>query len=247
MFKILVVEDDDMQRNSLKSMLQEMSEEYHVLEASSASHVLELLKTNRIDLFYIDIQLKNESGLKLARYLRKIPGYELTWIVFITSHVEYMLEAFKEIHCYDYVLKPYEKSVIHNMTQKLLCNKSKDMKEIEKQKCIFVDICGIMARIFVDDIIFIEVFGKICVIHTTMGKYEVKYLSLSKLLDVLPENTLIQSHRAYAVNMNYIRDINKNQPCWKLSFDNYEKTALVGGKYKDKIMEACEKYSILRG
>ena len=247
MANILIVEDNNLQRNNLKIMLQEINQEYHVMEAPSASYALELLKTNRVDLFYIDIQLNSESGLKLARHLRKIPGYELTWIVFITSHVEYMLEAFKEIHCYDYVLKPYEKSNIHNITQKLLGTTSKGLREGEKRKCIFVDINGIMARIFVDDIIFIEVFGKICLIHTTMGQYEVKYLSLSKLLDMLPENTLIQSHRAYAVNMSYMRDINKSQPCWEISFDNYEKTALVGGKYKGKIMEACEEYSVLRG
>lgn len=247
MAKILVVEDNDLQRKNLKSMLQELGQEYHILDSPSANHALELLKSNSIDLFYIDIQLHNESGLKLAKYIRKIPGYDLTWIVFITSHVNYMFEAFKEVHCYDYVLKPYDKLIIHNMTQKLLSSKSKSINEAEKRKYIFVDIDRAMARIFVDDIVFIEVFGKNCVIHTTMGQYEIKNMSLAKLLNMLPENCLIQSHRSYAVNMNYIRDINKTQACWEISFNNYGKNALVGNKYKDSIKEACAEYSVLRG
>lgn len=247
MVKILIVEDNDLQRNNLKSMLQELGYGYHVLDSPSIDHTLELLRTNSIDLFYIDIHLRNESGLKLAKCIRRIPGYELTWIVFITSHVNYMLEAFIEVHCYDYILKPYDKLTIHRMTQRLLNNKARDMNEEESRKFIFVDINRIMTRIFVDDIVFIEVFGKVCLIHTTKGPYEVKNMALAKLLAVIPDNKLIQSHRSYAVNMNHVQDIDKARACWEIRFSNYAETALVGDKYKDNIMEACTKYSVSRG
>lgn len=246
MAKILIVEDDDLQRNNLKSMLHELGNEYDILVSPSASHALELLKAHNIDLFYIDIHLRSESGLKLAKHIRKIPGYDLTWIVFITSHVNYMLEAFKEVHCYDYILKPYDRSTIYSMTRKLLSDKSVNPDPTEK-KYLFVDINGVLVRLNIDNIVFIEVFGKVCVIHTTIGAYEVKNLSLVKLLDAIPDNKLIQSHRSYAVNMRHIQRISKNQACWEISFENYEKTALVGGKYKDTVMEACREYSVSRG
>jgi two-component system LytT family response regulator len=228
-------------------MLQELGNEYQIIDSPSLYHAVDLLRTNIFDLFYIDIQLNNENGLKLAKHIRKIPGYELTWIVFVTSHVEYMLEAFKEIHCYDYILKPYEKSAIHNMTRKLLVSNSKGITGKEGRKFIAVDIDDIMVRIFVDEIIFIEVFGKHCVIHTIRGVYNVKNLPLIKILDMISADTLIQSHRSYAVNLHYLQSINKNRPCWEISFINYRENALVGGKYKESIMEACEKYSCSRG
>lgn len=78
MGKILVVEDNDLQRNNLKTILQESSPEHHILTSSNAYHALELLNTNNIDLFYIDIKLKCESGLTLAKHIRKLPGYDLT-------------------------------------------------------------------------------------------------------------------------------------------------------------------------
>ncbi|HYF75427.1 MAG TPA: LytTR family DNA-binding domain-containing protein [Candidatus Nitrosocosmicus sp.] len=245
MSKILIVEDDDMQRSNLKSMLQELGSEYQILDSHSADYALELLRTSLIDLFFIDIQLRNESGLKLAKHIRKLPGYGLTWIVFITSHVNYMLEAFKEVHCYDYVLKPYDKAVMHNMTRKLLSSKSGNIHDLDR-KYLFVNINGILVRLSIDDIVFIEVFGKTCIIHTANGAYEVKNLSLSKLMDAIPDSKLIQSHRSYAINKNYIRSINKTHACWEISFNNCEKTALVGGKYKDIVMETCTEYSISR-
>ncbi len=243
---ILIVEDDDIQRSNMKAMLQELGQDYRVLDSSSAYHVLELLKSNVIDLFFIDIHLRNENGLKLARHIRKIPGYELTWIVFVTSHLEYILEAFKEIHCYDYLLKPYDKATIQGLIKKLLFDASRGANTAEERKYIFVDINGIMAKIFINDIIFIEVFGKLCVIHTTKGAYEVKNLTLSGLLGLIPDNRLVQSHRSYAVNTNYIQSINKNLPCWEITFANYEKTALIGGKFRDNLMKACGKNSCPR-
>lgn len=243
---IMIVEDDDIQRNNLKAMLEDMGSEYRILDSSNAYRALELLKANSIDLFFIDIHLHNESGLKLAKHIRKISGYDLTWIVFITSHLEYILEAFKEIHCYDYLLKPYDKSAIHNIIIKLLLNDPGGFNDTERRKYIFVDINGIMVKIFIRDIIFIEVFGKLCVIHTTKGPYNVKNLTLTRLLDIIPDNILVQSHRSYAVNIHYIQSINKNLPCWEISFANYERNALIGGKYRENIMEACEKYSCPR-
>lgn len=244
--KILIVEDDDIQRGNMKAMLQELGQEYRILDSSSAYHALDLLKSNSIDLFLIDIHLQNESGLKLARHIRRIPGYELTWIVFVTSYLEYILEAFKEIHCYDYLLKPYDKTAMHNLIKKLLFPNSGGKNTSEERKYIFVDINGIMAKVFIDDIIFIEVFGKLCIIHTTKGAYDVKNFTLTKLLGLMRDSKLIQSHRSYVVNTYYIQSINKNMPCWEIHFVNYEKTALVGGKYKENLMEACEKYSCPR-
>lgn len=217
MYKVLIVEDDDIQRRNMRVMLQEMGDGYLILDSPSAYHALEFLKSNSIDLFFIDIHLRSESGLKLARYIRKIPGYELTWIVFVTSHLEYILEAFKDIHCYDYLLKPYDKPALQKLVQKLLAHGSGSKNISEERKYIFIDINGIMAKVYVDDIIFVEVFGKLCVIHTTKGAYTVKNQSLTKLLELIPDNILVQSHRSFAVNASYISSINKNIPCWDLT------------------------------
>ena len=52
--------------------------------------------------------------------------------------------------------------------------------------------------------IFIEVIRKNCDIHTTKGVYTSSNISLKKLLQLINSGDIIQSHRAFAINKNYV-------------------------------------------
>ncbi len=246
MANILIVEDDKAQRENLKTMIQEMGQALCVLEAQNAHEAFEISTANTIDLFYLDVHLPDVSGLELARKIREVPYYNFTWIIFITSHIKYMLEAFKEIHCYDYILKPIEKDAMQNITMKLLTNNKPDIEEKTERKHIFIEISGVMVKIFADEIVFVEVYRKTCVLHTIKGKYEVKNLSLKKILSTTPKGSLVQSHKSYAINIGLIQEINKKLSCWEIIFKNYEEKALIGDKYKDNVMNICKQYIIRR-
>jgi len=118
MKNILIVEDNPIQRKNLRIMLQVVDEQFHIYEAESKDEALQIVKTASIQLFFIDILLKNSLGLDLAIEIRKMRGYEFTFIVFLTTHVEYLSEAFKKVHCYDYIIKPYDKDEIINIVMR---------------------------------------------------------------------------------------------------------------------------------
>ena len=227
-------------------MIQEVGQALHIFEARDANEALEISTTNRIDLFYLDVHLPDYSGLELAKEIRRFPCYDLAWIIFITSHVKYMLEAFKDTHCYDYILKPVEKDIIQNMTMKLLRKGNPDAGEENERKYIFIEISGIMVEVFIDEIMFVEVYGKICVFHTISGKYELRNYSLNRILSMMPEGSLIQSHRSYAVNIGLIQEINKKPRCWEIIYENYKEKALISDKYKKNVINACQQYIIRR-
>ncbi|WP_242824766.1 LytR/AlgR family response regulator transcription factor [Clostridium botulinum] len=111
MKNVLIIEDDNYQRKNLKNMLLEIEEDFNIYEAEDKLDALEICNKVLIDLFYVDVSLQNSSGIDLCKDIRKIKKYKFSWIVFITTHVQYMITAFKEIHCYDYILKPYEKKI----------------------------------------------------------------------------------------------------------------------------------------
>jgi len=104
MYNILILEDDCIQLKTLSDIVRQTGHIYQVYEASNTTEALKIAKQERIDLFYLDINLKNESGLKFAQEIRRIERYRLTWIIFVTIYKEYMLSAFKKIHCYDYIV-----------------------------------------------------------------------------------------------------------------------------------------------
>jgi len=93
---------------------------YGIYEADDKDEALKISNDNTIDIFYIDIGLKNSSGLDLAIELRKTYKYEFSWIIFLTTHVEYITQAFKEVHCYDYILKPYDKQELIDKSKRIV-------------------------------------------------------------------------------------------------------------------------------
>lgn len=236
---ILLVEDDINQRQNLKKMLEEIDCNLKIYEAQDKDEALEILNNETIELFFIDISLKNSSGLDLALEIRKIPKYEFSWIVFLTTHVQYMIKAFKEIHCYDYILKPYEKDEVIKLTKKLISGTHRNNILINERKYVVFEVNkGISTRIYVDEIIFIEVSIRTCIIHTKQGKYEMKKLSLKKALELIDCDDIIQCHKSFAVNINYIKRVESiSGRISNIHLDNYGEKALLGYMFKNIVME----------
>jgi len=247
LFSIIIVEDDFMQRDILKKMLFSMHEFLEVHEADSESTALDIIKKNDINMFLIDISLKESSGLDLAVKIRNIDKYEFSQIIFLTTHMEYITQAFKQTHCYDYILKPYNHEDVQAMLNKLilyensrLSNRNDNLNEDNKNNDKKVSITlknGIYAVIKIDDIVFIEIRGRVGEVNTINGIYEANNTSLKKIMNLIDCKYIIQSHRAFAINKNYICKIEKiNAKLSTIYFNNYFKTALLGYKFKDIIM-----------
>lgn len=241
-YNLLIVEDDEIQRRNLKLMLQELEVEVNIFEAANLKDAMLILNQNNIDLFYLDHNLPDSSGIELGKRIREIDKYKLTWIIFLTSHVEYMLEAFKQIHCYDYILKPYTKEEIEKLTLELIngFRKNEAACSININPYIEFKVDGIKLKLFTDQIYFIEVNLRTCYIHTKCGIYKVEKISLGNLAEKLPKDTFIQSHRAYLVNMNYISKLFQYKGAWVLSFKDYDQTALIGRTFKEKLLDSIE-------
>lgn len=240
MYNILILEDDCIQLKTLSDIIKQTGHMYQVYEAANTAEAFKIAEQVRIDLFYLDINLKNESGLKFAQEIRRIERYRLTWIIFVTIYKEYMLSAFKKIHCYDYILKPYNRENIQRITNCLLADSKSQVAITEvRDKFIIAPIKNIQVKIFVNEIVFVEVFIRTSIIHTINGSFTIDYLSLKKLNSMIDDRNILQSHRSYLVNIKYINKIEKtnDKTSYKIYFYNTDKTALLGHSYKNCIMD----------
>jgi len=237
---ILIVEDDIIQSENLKTMLLGIDKSLTVYSSDDKDGALEILRHITVDIFYIDICLKDSSGLDLAVEIRKIYKYEFSWIIFLTSHVEYITQAFKEVHCYDYILKPYDTENLIALSKRIVL-RSGNNDLIERKNVVFDLGNSILIKVFLDDILFIEVNSRVCTIHTKKGNYKVKGLSLKQTLILINSssltNSILQSHKSFAVNIRHITKIEKlNIKSYQLFFDNYEEIALLSYNFKDTII-----------
>ena len=238
MVNILVLEDNTVERKILVETIRQIDEHFIIYEGDSEKKGMEIANKKEISLFYVDISLKDSSGLDFAKKVRTVNKYKLTSIVFITTYVKHMLEAFKEIHCYDYIIKPYKEEEVREVTLTLLENKKReDTKLIDEKKYAVFNIGGIFLKICVDDIIFIEVYLRTFIIHTKTEKYEAKNTSLKKIKEQMKYFNFIQVHKSYIVNLKLIRSIDKTTCPWNIRFKNCKECVPIGNKFKDDVLK----------
>ena len=102
---IMVVEDDELQRNLISENLRQ--EGYEVLEASNRKEALELIDRELVEIAVIDYKLGEESGLNLIRELKARKPLITPVMVTAFASIETAVEAIKQ-GAYDYVVKPID-------------------------------------------------------------------------------------------------------------------------------------------
>ena len=105
---MLVVDDEELARLRLKSLVGECGEPSAVVvgEAANAAQALVWLATRSCDLLLLDVQMPGRDGTQLAAELRlRTPAPA---IVFVTAHAEHALKAF-DLEAVDYLTKPVKR------------------------------------------------------------------------------------------------------------------------------------------
>lgn len=102
MERLLVIDDDDVIRNSLVELLKK---DYLVSGASSSCEALEILNENQMDLCILDVNLGNESGYELCKTIRK--QYRMPIIFLTVRDDEDSLEQAILCGGDDYLTKPF--------------------------------------------------------------------------------------------------------------------------------------------
>lgn len=99
--KIAIIEDEPLSQEELKNLLNKYFPEFEVVKIlSTVKESIEWLGENKVDLLFMDIQLKDGISFEIFEYLEiKTP------IIFVTAYDEYAIRAFKE-NSIGYLLKP---------------------------------------------------------------------------------------------------------------------------------------------
>jgi len=101
--RALVVEDEPPAREELRFRIREAEPDADVATASTAIEALRLIKQQRFDALFVDIQMPELSGLELVELVNELS--DPPNIVFVTAYEEHALRAF-ELSAADYLMKP---------------------------------------------------------------------------------------------------------------------------------------------
>jgi two-component system, LytTR family, response regulator AlgR len=116
--RVLIVDDEELARLRLRSLVQECSDPpvQVVGEAASATQALVWLAEQQCDLLLLDVHMPGRDGLQLADELRR--RSDAPAVVFVTAHAEHALQAF-DLAAMDYLTKPVKRERLHAALQRV--------------------------------------------------------------------------------------------------------------------------------
>lgn len=177
--------DDFFQEQNLPSKIVSFSDG----EAFLAVH-----KTQPFDIVFMDIFLDNSNGMAAAQQACSLHPLQ---IIFTTCSREHAIEAFG-INAAHYLIKPLTEAAVRQALERSLLRLN-----LNYSRQIPIKTSRGIVSIPVHNIIYIEVFNKICLIHTEKNTFQT-YSSLDALFELLDDAIFMRAQRSYIVNMNYI-------------------------------------------
>ena len=105
---VAICDDDIAATGKLDGMLQNIAKKYFInLEIEvywDGKQLIETVESNAYyDMIFLDIEMKQEDGITVARKIRKIDSNVL--IIYVTSHESYMQESFS-VRPFRFLIKP---------------------------------------------------------------------------------------------------------------------------------------------
>ena len=132
MYRILVVEDEEIERKAFVSLLKEhFSQSLIVYNASNGMEALEILKDVDIDILVSDIDLPGINGLETIGFAKKINKDIVSLVITSYNYFEYAQEAIK-LDVEDFILKPVSIENMCNIIYQIInkIDKKKKMRKI---------------------------------------------------------------------------------------------------------------------
>jgi DNA-binding LytR/AlgR family response regulator len=211
----LIVEDEPLARNLLTEYAKKVPFLNLVKACSNPMEALEVLRSNPVDILFLDIQMPEITGITLLKILQKKPMVILT-----TAYSEYALESY-ELDVVDYLLKPitFDRflKAVDKASQRLKLPASplpaSPQEKITTESApdfVFVKDGTKLVKINFADVLYVEGLKDYVTIHTKAQK--VISLQRLKTLEMqLPADRFIRIHHSYIIALKAIDAIHKGE------------------------------------
>ncbi|MCG9793126.1 LytR/AlgR family response regulator transcription factor [Flavobacterium algicola] len=203
----LIIDDEPLAINVIKNYLEQIEDFELVSTFGNAIEGLNFLKTNTVDVIFVDINMPVLDGINFIKSLETPP-----LIIITSAYKEFALETY-ELDVLDYLVKPIEfprfMKALNKINRRLENNKVAYVNTAERLY-LFVKIDKKkMKKIFLDEILIIESLKDYLKISTTTGKFII-HSTLHDFTNLLPTRDFIRIHRSYTVAIDKIDAVEGN-------------------------------------
>lgn len=248
MIKTIIVDDEAHATKSLEILLHENCSQVNVIATfNHPAEALLYLRSNEIDLLFLDIDMPFMNGFELLNRLALV-NFD---IIFVTAYDQYAIKAFK-YSAFDYLLKPVDEIELVNSVRKLE-NKQKNssqssnyehLLEVFKSgqtqiKRIALPTLEGFEFIEVEKIIRCESDSNYSKIFLQDSKMMLVSRTLKEMEEMLSDMPFIRVHNSHIISKNHIKKYVKADGGYILMADSAE--VPISRARKDDVIQELTK------
>jgi DNA-binding LytR/AlgR family response regulator len=206
--RCLLIDDEPPALKVLQSHIAQVGGLEVVGSCSNAVEAMDVLHRHTVDVMFLDIKMPKIIGTEFLRNLSHPPK-----VVFVTAYREYAVEGF-ELNAVDYLVKPVSFERFLKAVDRL--KRSSDAEFVTEQNVfkanpnafVYVKVEGLMQKIFVNDILYIESFKDYVRLYFSGGKFILIKQPISTIENLLSQHNFVRVHRSFIVSVNKISGYN---------------------------------------
>lgn len=202
----------------IRETLEEMKVPCFLRQFNSGEELLQA--EENFDIVFLDIMMDGLDGMKTAKRIRKKASCRL--LVFISASREYVFDAY-DVEAFWYLVKPVETGKLKQVLKKAVLK-----TEAASPDFILVNKGRQKQKIFLRDILYFEIMGRLIDIHKTGGISDY-YGKISILEEELREKGFFRCHKSYLVHLKYVKGYNRQEAV----LDNGEKIPISKRRYEE--------------
>lgn len=200
--KCIVVDDDPVQREAIKSCIASVKDLDLVGVYPNAIEARLALQKRDVDLIFLDVEMPEMSGIEFLQSFKDVPQ-----VIMVTSKKHYAFQAF-EFDVTDYISKPIDMDRFSSAVQRARYYEENLRKQEEAEDTLFIKSDGVLVKINIEDILFVEALGDYIKLVTETERHIV-HSTMKAFVAKLPD-TFLRVHKSHIVNLKKVRKLEDN-------------------------------------
>lgn len=201
--KVIVIEDEPLALKKIVGFIEKI--DYLSLSKTfdNAIEAISYLKSNTVDLIFLDIQMEEFTGIQFLEAVKIRPK-----VIITTAYDKYAIKGY-ELDVADYLLKPFTFARFLQAVERV-SNSIAEPQTPSNNDFIFVKTEYRLEKIKLSEILYIEGMSEYLKVVTSDKKI-MTLQSFKTLEEQLPKLNFARIHKSYIVAIDKIENIERNR------------------------------------
>lgn len=199
----IIIEDEPLALERTKSYVLKLPFLHLLTTFDNGIDALMYLKSNPVDLIFLDINMGELSGIQLLETINV-----QSEVIITTAYNEYALKGY-ELNVTDYLMKPFTFERFYQAVEKAQNNLAKN-KPVNDKNFIFVKTEYRLEKLLLSEILYIEGMRDYRRIHTA-NKRIMTLQTFKDFEQEISSNIICRVHKSYMVSIDKIDSIERDR------------------------------------